>query len=384
VGETRAVGGKDDSMTQHLALFDADAAVRLPEGSSVAISLPTGNGGEVTIKIATQYHTKQGMDPIPGALGFLIKGDATTIADALKLFNNPTNFCANVIAVAANAFLGPIDLVRVWECTANKTDRPFLHAAFNRGEVPRKSRSITTEDASSLFQGIFGIGDANDLARVIRAVGQYRLALDAWNAELPRSHAHLFMGIETLVPVALRRKMRVGGLNKEGVMKSFHLDPNQPEGKRNTQLDSAIRLHELFGSDAKLHKEAKAASDGYEHGFLELAEIEKLAAASRAETANCLRSAILTLSMTSATQLARLQDAKYQTVFAPFMLVGVEGEIAAAPGANVEVELDDLHPSVIITRNVFEPAEDDYSRNYEVALAGNRSNIVVRGPKVID
>jgi hypothetical protein len=370
-------------MKDFMVLLVADAALRFPLGDSLTVRLMKDEKTPVTIKIGTRYLSVDGQDPIPGALELLVNAKAQSIEEALQLYNKIANFCANGMSVVANALVRPLELSRAWECTPGSADRPFLCAAVSDYGIPRLSRTVPPSAAKLFFDGLLSPDDPRDTARLFRAISQYRLALDFWNVELPLSHAHLFIGMEALVPVAVRQRLRERGLtDKENLFDDYGIDPTLPPGRKNGLLDAAIRLEVLFQSDRDVHKNAKEASDGYEHGYLELDRIEQLAQASRDRTAEYLRSAIINF-VVPPEQRQLLREGPFKTPFVPVMLVGLEGRITSAAEDDVEHELDSVTPRPAVVKNRYDRLTDTYSREFTLSSGQFPKYILVEGVRLV-
>jgi hypothetical protein len=128
-----------------------------------------------------------------------------------------------------------------------------------------------------------------------RALAQYLLALDNWfiGGE-SMSLAHLFIAAETLTPAVIRAECDERGITKEDLAREQNIDPATDE-KWRQELHAAIRRERVFRADAETHRKAKEASDGLEHGFMELIEIHDRARAVAETTFSYVRECIIDL-----------------------------------------------------------------------------------------
>jgi hypothetical protein len=115
---------------------------------------------------------------------------------------------------------------------------------------------------------------------------QYWIALRNW---LPGREvlalAHLYMGMEALTKAALRReRTKHGCTSDQALVKELGIEKKE--------LDGFVRRETLFQGDGETYRAAKAASDGFEHGFLSLADVHSLASQARDRTGELLRMAI--------------------------------------------------------------------------------------------
>lgn len=110
---------------------------------------------------------------------------------------------------------------------------------------------------------------------------QYALALGHWRpGHEILALAHLFIGMEALTPVALRRELSRSRLTEDELARSWGIEERRA-GARRTRLAAEVRRRTLFRGDEETATKARKASDGLEHGFLEFARVRKLAADAR-------------------------------------------------------------------------------------------------------
>jgi len=86
-------------------------------------------------------------------------------------------------------------------------------------------------------------------------------------------------------PLQLRRLCKQHQTDEDGLASLFSVEKSE--------LDATIRREVIFQGDLDCHREAKKASDGFEHGFLGFGDLRAIAARRRDQTAEYLRKAIL-------------------------------------------------------------------------------------------
>jgi len=152
-------------------------------------------------------------------------------------------------------------------------------------------------------------------SRLRRAIVQYSLALKYWSkGEEILAVAHLYMGMESLVPVV--RCVEQARLTLDSLEAlATHM------GVGIEDLDATIRKRLLFCDDIESHRAAKRASDGVEHGFLDFDEVRPLATAVRDKVAGYLRQAIIRLLGVPADVVRELLEKPYERP------LGIEGYI---------------------------------------------------------
>jgi hypothetical protein len=148
--------------------------------------------------------------------------------------------------------------------------------------------------------------------------------------------AHLYIGMEALTPVALRRERDRTGLDDDQLALRYGIDERR-KGTRMGKLHAVIRRQMLFQGDDEAASKAREASDGFEHGFLDFVKVRSLAQEVRDRTARYLRAAIFELCDLDGATRATLEtppfDKPLRSYLARYMwgtLLG-EAEDMAAP-----------------------------------------------------
>jgi hypothetical protein len=101
--------------------------------------------------------------------------------------------------------------------------------------------------------------------------------------------------METLTKAVIRSRLAASHINQEQFARNLGIDLDNlaPNDSLSEAIDVAVRKHLLFQGDDQCYKDAKAASDGFEHGFMPFDEIRNKARAVRDKTATYIRKAIL-------------------------------------------------------------------------------------------
>lgn len=267
--------------------------MRVPSHVSIAqadeLRLNTNTAfGPVAMSFRTRYWDHGLGAPLAGDLQIEASGTAPTLDDAMASFANRAITVLPVIATAANASIDNADVEIAFDNTPGLNARDFFQKQIpDEPPIPphrmRRLRLIPTVDFGHAALG------HPEQERLHRAMEYYRLALANWQ----RGHetvavANLFMGIEALVKVAVRRE-----LVRRGLQEQTELAAAMNISIR--ELDGAVRRTVLFQGDDDTHRKAKNASDGLEHGFRSFDDIYADAEQVRDRTAVYLRSAIFDL-----------------------------------------------------------------------------------------
>ena len=192
-------------------------------------------------------------------------------------------------AVSANAGVEEPRFDRGYEITRNVQRREFLQNLAGRPATEgRRIRFIDPGVTRQLIQGCVG---SPDYERVQRAARQYRAAIGYLR---PGGEtlvlAHLFMGVEAITNVVLTWALHEKACDEEMLARDWGV-PWDEHGRRNLLAVARRRL--VFQGDDDTHRNAKLASDGFEHGFKDLQKVQRLAERVHLKTALYLREAIL-------------------------------------------------------------------------------------------
>jgi hypothetical protein len=115
--------------------------------------------------------------------------------------------------------------------------------------------------------------------------------------------AHLYMGIEAIAPVALKRELMERGLTKADLASLWSV--------KTRQLVPEARLRLIYQNDVETHRRAKATADGFRHGSIDLAEAHEPAMQARDPSAAYLRAAVLRLASIAGDDFDILRGSPY-------------------------------------------------------------------------
>jgi hypothetical protein len=172
-----------------------------------------------------------------------------------------------------------------------------------------------------------------DTKRLARATSQYKLGLENWKlGHATIAMSHLWMAAEALTKARIRAAMAAGGLTGPDKLAAAL-------GVQLKELDGVIRREFIFQGDAECYKQAKEASDGFEHGYLGFDTIHALSEPIRRRTAGYVRRAIFDLAGVEEDAKARLLSDKFAMPLGPWPVVKYlrgqlrgDGDQLAAPG----------------------------------------------------
>ena len=202
-----------------------------------------------------------------------------------------------MVGFTANVKVGPLEVHLAYECTAGATERPFLevflpdeHGAVTDGRIVRRDLLEATCLAFFAVQ--------KEAGQVSRALRQYELALREWRLGGEwLALSHLYMGVEALTEAVLRKARADRGFTtSEELARSLGVNTDDPDRRRmQEKFRGRVREQMIFDSDTDTYQTAKNASDGLEHGYLELDEVARHAVKCADKTFHHVRRTIIEL-----------------------------------------------------------------------------------------
>jgi hypothetical protein len=294
--EDRPVEGADGS--EYIVVSRALSSARfVPEGGwELNLEAVPGLGlGAIRVRAFTRW-VAGGDGSVPRELVIEVRGRAASLDDAIVKFEVIARPVATMIGFVANVRVGPLEVHLAYDCAAGTLERPFLevfvpdeHGAVTEGRIIRQE--LLGPACVALLELPV------DSSRVSRALRQYELALRQWylGGEW-LALSHLYMAVEALTEAVLRKAIADRGVTEEELARSLDVVTDDPDRPRWHQiLRERVREQLIFGADTDTYKTAKSASDGLEHGFLELDQIASHALKCTDTTFRHVRQAIIDL-----------------------------------------------------------------------------------------
>lgn len=254
----------------------------LPEkGLQVFLSDPAGLSGTYRVRLLTRWENIGLAEPIPRELWTEVHGPADDIDDAIRIFPSLARPAAVALAFAANASVGTLEPHLVINSTEGRDSREFVEVFLpDKRGLPRQGRFVQVDHLERLITALFQSREA----RVSRALQQYELALRHWyiGGEF-LCLAHLWMAVEALTPLVREQELTARGITVEGLADAVGI---RRAGRCATcglnpkwrhDLDGWVRRHLVLGGDDELSAAARKASDGFEHGYLDLSAVHQTA-----------------------------------------------------------------------------------------------------------
>jgi hypothetical protein len=301
-GSAPSTSGKQ--RTYVVVLRARSSARFLPEeGFSVSFNDVPGCAEPVRFGLRTRWVDEGYAAPLPRELWIEARGPAPSLDHAVAVFGSSGRSFANLLAFTANTPTETPEVHLAYDATRGVTEREFVEVfvADERGH-PREGRIARTSEMVAVFSGLQNwVAQA---PRLNRALQQYALALRYWyfGGEW-LALAHLYMAAETLTKAVLAHACADN--ETEALAMWLGID-TADAGKWRHELQVWARRDVIFEGDNETYRDARHASDGIEHGFLEFDEINRHAVAVTSRTFGYIRRCILRLLAVSETDYFEL------------------------------------------------------------------------------
>jgi hypothetical protein len=230
--------------------------------------------GPVRFRLRTRWVDEGHGVSIPRELWIEARGPAPSLDHAVAKFGASGRFFSNLLALTANTSVELPEVHIAYDATVGSTEREFLEVFVpdERGH-PREGRVARSREMAVVFEGLQKSGD--EASRLNRAIQQYGLALRYWyfGGEW-LALAHLYMAAETLADVVIADACKTDGIGTETLASRQGIDISDSKSLGHN-LRVWARKEVIFESDNETYRDARYASDGIEHGFLELDQVNR-------------------------------------------------------------------------------------------------------------
>ncbi|MEV0615655.1 hypothetical protein AB0I81_20235 [Nonomuraea sp. NPDC050404] len=281
----------------YVVVLRASSAARfLPEeGCRWSLEDVDGVEGLVEVKLRTRWVASGFEAPIPRELWIEVRGRFPSIDAAIAAASALSATSCVLLAFCANTYVGSPELHLAFDATADCSEREFLQSFLpDESGLIKEGRIVKADELATLIDA-FNASDEH--ARILRALRQYALALPNWHFGSEwLALEHLYMAVEALTQAIIRRECSRLGVDEPALARMNNIDPDDPERPRwKAALESWCREQLIFSGDRAIYTAAKAASDGLEHGFMDLSKVHKNALRAVDSTFTHVRVAVLVL-----------------------------------------------------------------------------------------
>ena len=335
--DTAAGPGSDSSRYFTVVHRATSAAILLPEqGFEIPLINPGPLQGGFRIRMSTRWEHAGFGSPIPRELTVEVRGPASSLDEATLVFSQLARLAGLIFAFTANATVGRLEPHIAFESTEGLDSREFREVFLpdERG-LPRRGRLVRTDHLVAVADGFLQAGER----RVHTALNQYELALRSWTIGTESlCLSHLWMAVEAMTPLFLLQELSRQGLTKDRAGReelAARLGLQVATPRDLSKVDAWVRQTLILGGEVDLYGAARRASDGFEHGFMDITEVH-LVAIERAEALfGHVRRALLDLlgvtgpSYDSVLELRPLDSASFRKIIRG-RFTGSTGEMAAS------------------------------------------------------
>ncbi len=280
----------------------AAAAVGIPLEQEIRLRVQA-QYGEATMSIRTRYTDLGDKGAVPRELWFEIYLPAPSLGDAMREAGDKAGTICALLALTANAAIDLVNLEIAFDASPDRLEHEFWQQLLaDESGPPRLLREPEAQDFISVLTAFHSYPGRS---RLIRAIAQYLEALR--NAEPGRevlSLAHMWMAMEALTPLARSEQIQQAG-SRELLLQMW--------GVELKVLDAEVRRRVLFQGDHSAYADAKKASDGFEHGYLDVPEVRNLSADRYRVVGKYVRTAILQALALQPDLFAKLTQGKIET-----------------------------------------------------------------------
>jgi hypothetical protein len=301
----------------------SSARYKPEEGEEVLLSMP-GIAGKIRLRLRTRWVDEGFEAPTPRELWIEGRGPAQSLDAAVSAVSAAGRLLSTILAFCVNTSVGMPELHIAYDASDACTDREFIEVflADERGH-PREGRLARPGELIRVFQNLVA---SPDQKRISRALQQYDLALRYWyfGGEW-LALGHLYMAVEALTRAVIRHECARRGINELTLAQQEGIATDAGTGKcpsceQRGRWRSVIKVWRrlaincrtclkrsrwkdelntwgretlIFQGDRDIYQAAKGASDGVEHGFMELSEVHRKAMIATEATFGYVRRAIL-------------------------------------------------------------------------------------------
>jgi hypothetical protein len=272
-------------------------------------------------------------------------------------------YLAAIVAFTANVQTGVPEVHIAYDSTPGEARRDFMEVFLpDEQGAPSSGRRIEPAEFTVVFEALDSTSEAS---RLSRALNQYQIALRYWyfGGEY-LALAHLYMAVEAMARSLVRAECESRGITDRDLARTHHIDPDDPKRTRwKDALETWAKKELLFEGDVETYKAAKDASDGLEHGYMEMRDVFDRALNTAEQTFSYVRRSILDLLKLSPKQFPELHERRPKDVQSSRKIV--RGQFI---GIGDELAPDgDTYPYLEWTSKVgaFTRTGDEFNLNHE-------------------
>jgi hypothetical protein len=278
-------------MSQFIVTMQAKSGATFPRGQRLVVDYQGPHGpvklafstmrGDVGLGVETALY-----------LSVTARTEAPSVGEAIAISTTTGSIASALIALATNAAAEPVSVRLAYQLVGPDQQGDYFQRYIPPPEpVLLHHRRVDIPVLQALFPA-FGSHEERD--RLTKAIDHYRISLlTSRPGQDLVAFNPLWICVEALTPVFLRRELKRSGQSRDQLYAFWGLPSSEHQSVRNRNLDSAIRARLIFRGDISSYKDARTASDGFEHAYMDLGEVHERVSRAKIPTAAHVRRAII-------------------------------------------------------------------------------------------
>lgn len=245
-------------MPRYVVVLRSSSGVRFaPDAGALFASWPSSYG-TLELKFRTRWVDEGFQHKVFRELWIEASGEAPTLDDAIEEFALKARALVPLLALTANAPVDEPEVHLAFDSSGDSEEHEFFENFLpDAVGMPRSSRECDPKLFADLVTAIARSSEAD---RLHRAATQYSVALTHWRpGHQLLAVAHLWMGIEAVTPVALRRELAARSITRDQLLNEWSVEPRK--------LDAEVRRRILFRGDDAAYRAALDAATGLSTGL---------------------------------------------------------------------------------------------------------------------
>jgi hypothetical protein len=266
---------QEDVDDNYIVVLVAKGGARLKPDEGIKITGFNTDAGPATVGLATRFQEIGLANRLPQDLIFEVRCPGTNLDDAVARGSTLATSLAPLISFAINAFVDVPQAHIAYEASPERSSRRFWQTDVQLGtHTLTPSQVVRSELLIPFLQAIF---TSDEQQRLGVAISHYHAALRDWTtAGQPLALMHLYPALEALGGAVERAEQaRLGLADKEA--HALHRGVDVTKSNWREVLLGWVRRDVICKGDQPTYKAAYEASNGLEHGSLDMPSIRAVA-----------------------------------------------------------------------------------------------------------
>jgi len=259
----------------YVVVLVAKGGAQLKPDEGIKITGFNTDAGPATVGLATRFQDIGLTNRLPQDLIFEIRCPGSNLDDAVARGSTLATSLAPLISFAINAFIDVPQPHLAYEASPGRSSRRFWQTDVQLGiHTLTPSQIVRSDLLIPLLQAVF---TSDEQQRLGVAISHYHAALRDWTtAGQPLALMHLYPALEALGGAVERaERARLGLADKEA--HALHLGVEITKSNWREVLLGRVRRDVICKGDQPTYKAAYEASNGLEHGNLDMPSIRAVA-----------------------------------------------------------------------------------------------------------